>query len=244
MSFGGVAFALDRVELTELFGMIGGLMPPIVAGVFPVLILLSSRAKGAASVSRVWPILAHPLATTLVFAAFSSIYLINSIFFEGAAVFQAVQLGLLTFILGLTASRIFRGAFRPGGSIVIERGPDGWGPDSCKVFQSGRELSDTAISWRLGGDRNFRRVTAKTGAARVLSAIRISLGEAKVSTFDISVSDGTSNQPIPFAVHAVARGQSGGAVIHSDTIPIQVPPGTEYLDIVLPRGTGETIPKV
>jgi hypothetical protein len=98
-------------SFTIMLSLMGVILVPLLGGIFPDLLIVSSRRKGERLPSVVYSLLSHPLITTTVYLLF-----LATLFLHGLVIWQdplsravALLVGVLT--IGMTVVMIRRGAF-------------------------------------------------------------------------------------------------------------------------------------
>ena len=170
-----LTYNLGKFNLNQFFGLIGGSLAPIIAGVFPVLIFVASRQRGVCAESRVADILSGKIKLLLAATAFASVYVWQAATDNYALWYRGLSIGLLLSLLWLVCSMYRKGVFRTGGVILIEKGKDGWDPETWKVFEGGREINDRSLMWKTALSGDFCVISSSTSPARILSAIVVEI---------------------------------------------------------------------
>jgi hypothetical protein len=98
-------------SFTELLGVIGAVVVPLLGGVFPVLLLVASRQKGERVPGVIYRFLGNPLLLVGIYVLF-----LISIFVHGLVIWEdpvqrAGALLVGTMVIGMTIAVILRGAF-------------------------------------------------------------------------------------------------------------------------------------
>jgi hypothetical protein len=98
-------------SFSQMLGLIGVILVPLVGGIFPDLLIIASRRKGERLPSVVYRLLCHPLVTAGVYLLF-----LATLFLHGLVIWQdlpsralALLVGVLT--VGMTIVMRHRGAF-------------------------------------------------------------------------------------------------------------------------------------
>lgn len=196
-----LVYSLGMFDLNQFFGLIGGSMAPIIAGVFPVLIFMACRRRGVFTESRVVEFLSGRVLLLLTLMVFSSVYLWQAVTDDYAIWYRIVSAGLFCFVFWLACNLYRRATFRPGGVIVVEKGKDGWDPATWKVFEEGHEVLDKSLMWKTARNGDFQTISNATSPARILSAVRLDTSQMKTQKFDVNVVDRTMRHPVEFTVN-------------------------------------------
>jgi hypothetical protein len=105
-------------SFSEVLGIIGLLLLPILGGIFPMLMLASSRRKGDYIPKRTFRFLGNPLVITIVCLIYLSSLFVYGFFIWEDPVPRALAIGTGVLVLILTYLIIRQGAFRQ--RVVIE----------------------------------------------------------------------------------------------------------------------------
>ncbi len=149
---------VKRLEsFSQVVGFVGVVAVPVVAGAFPVLLLLASRRKGEYVPGFVLRFLAHPVVV-------GAIYLISVgiLFLHGLLIWQdpfqrvlALLVGIV--VLGTTYLMVRQGAFTRRLVIEIRQDAAEEGTGTFRVIDSGRGATQASV--RLGyadGERTYQ----------------------------------------------------------------------------------------
>ncbi len=147
-----------KESFAKLLGFLGIITAPLIAGIFPILLLVASRRKSEYNPDIVYRFLGHPLLVATIYTLF-----LASIFLHGLVIWQepirrlsALAIGLIT--LGLTLAMIYRGSF--GSRLVIELEQKDTKP-ALYVTRSGRPGTVDVRIEGPGGQRHQQTVTGK-----------------------------------------------------------------------------------
>jgi hypothetical protein len=99
-------------SFSEMLGLMGVLLVPLLAGIFPDLLIVASRRKGERLPSVTYRLLGHPLITASVYLLF-----LATLFLHGLVIWKDLPLRILALLVGiLTVAMTIvmrrRGAFR------------------------------------------------------------------------------------------------------------------------------------
>lgn len=202
----------------------GVITVPLVAGVFPVLMLVASRRKGDSLPGTVWEFLGHPLVVGLLYLIF-----LASVFLHGAVIWQnpfqrAAALFVSAAILIVTIVFAWRKTFSPRQvlEIRVSEGIDSWA-EFAVVSVGKPALADVTLSYgeedhkqqaASGQVPRFSSLRSATFQLPVLQARELKVWVHKVSPEGVS-------EPLPARLtvqndgHTLQfdLGSSGGQVI-------------------------------
>lgn len=102
----------------SLLGIISALFLPLLAGVFPVLLLAATRRKGDFSPGVVYRLLGHPIMLTLIYLFFLAIILLHGLVIWQNPVTRAAALLVVMVVAGGTVVMLRRRMFSP--RLVVE----------------------------------------------------------------------------------------------------------------------------
>ena len=193
----------------------------LAAGIFPVLLLISSRRKGDLVPGVVYQFLGHPLFVAIIYGVF-----LANLFLHGLVIWQdplarisAVFVGLL--IIGVTVAMVRGGAFAP--RIVVELREDEReeGRGILAVTAGGQPA---AAEVRLGYPEGEQPYQTISGTVPLLSALRY-------ATFDLPA---TSARELKVWAHRVTR--DGGSESLSAVLEVHCGNETQRFDLKLSGG--------
>jgi amino acid permease len=153
---------------------VGAICVSIMAGVFPVLLLASSRRKGERIPATVGRRLSGPLLLGTVYALFLAGVLLNGLVIWDEPLERVGALVTAAAIVGLTVNAVRRGAFKPRLAIELCDDRAGGGASFAIMAGGGRVQGDV----RLGYPGRERRVRAATGEIEDFGSLRRASFEA------------------------------------------------------------------
>jgi amino acid permease len=146
----------DSGSFTGILGFLGVIVHSLMAGVFPVLLLVASRRKGEIVPGVSYRVLGHPLVVAGVYMLFLSNLFVHGVLIWDQPIQQlgAVLIGVA--VLGMTAAMLRRGAFATRAVIELraDRRPEapwllsltsGGAPATAEVHRR-----DASGDWRRG----------------------------------------------------------------------------------------------
>ncbi|HYN37228.1 MAG TPA: aromatic amino acid transport family protein [Actinomycetota bacterium] len=231
---------LDQATFTQPLALIGTLAVPLLGGIFPMLLLASSRRRGD-RVPATWVrLLRGPISMTVVALAFFVGLLV-----QGFVVWQRpperVAAGLVAaVILGLTWMAVQRGSFRSRAVIELRREPSGRG--EFAVLVDGRpEVVDVRIA-EDSGERSMNEAAGEINRFAQLRTITFKLPSSPARELRIWVHGVTAegdSEAIPSTVELVShrdRGRHIDAPTGSVVVPLDG--GAVELRILLEEAIG------
>jgi len=198
-----------RESFPEPLSLIGVIVVSLLAGIFPVLLLVSSRRKGEFMPEVVYRLLGHPLLTIGIYSIFlASIFLHGLVIWQGP-VERAGALFVGISMLGVTVAMARRGAFAPRVIVELREDPStgsgqALGEEGRSVFAITAGGQPATAEVRLGYPEGERRYQAATGEVPTPSSLRYAIfqvptgqaQELKVWAHKIT-SEGDSMSPYP-----------------------------------------------
>ena len=162
----------DAESFAGPLSFLGVLVVSLLGGIFPVLLLASSRRKGEFVPDVVYRLLDHPLLITSIYLVF-----LASIFLHGLVIWQgpveragALFVGVL--MLGVTIAMVRRGAFAP--RVVVElREDSSQGERAVFAITAGGQPGTAEV--RLGYPEGEQRYQAATGEVPAPSSLRYAI---------------------------------------------------------------------
>lgn len=162
----------DAESFAGPLSFLGVIVVSLLGGIFPVLLLVSSRRKGDFVPDVVYRLLGHPLLITSIYFVF-----LASIFLHGLVIWQgpveragALLVGVL--MLGVTIVMARRGAFVP--RVVVELRED-LSEGERAVFAITASGQPGTAEVRLGYPEGEQRYQAATGEVPALSLLRYAI---------------------------------------------------------------------
>jgi amino acid permease len=165
-------FLSDRESFPRPLSFIGVIVVSLLVGIFPALLLVSSRRKGEFVPGLVYRFLGHPLLIVGIY----SLYL-ASLFFHGLVIWQdpvqrAVALLVGVSMVGVTIAMARRGAFSPRLVVKLQEYLGKEGEGIFAIVAGGQPA--TAEVW-LGYPEGERRYQAATGEVPTPSSLRYAI---------------------------------------------------------------------
>jgi hypothetical protein len=132
---------------------IGTLIVPLLAGIFPALLLIAARKKGECLPKTIYKFLGHPALTLGVCLIFWISILLHGLVIWQAWVPRLLALGVSTLVVGIIVTMVWRGAF--ASRLVVElRGEDPQQPageGTFAVLSGGRPtMADVRLTYASG----------------------------------------------------------------------------------------------
>ena len=157
-----------------LLSFVGVIAVSVLAGAFPVLLLISSRRKGEYLPSTVYGLLGSPVLLAAIYLLF-----LASIFLHGLVIWDDLpqRIGALiagVIVLGMTAFMARRGAFSPRISVEL-RDDQEEGSGRFAVMSAGRPATSDVVLEYPDGDERLRTASAEIGRFSLLRRARFQL---------------------------------------------------------------------
>jgi hypothetical protein len=226
----GLLLLTGQGSFAAPLSFLGTLAVPLLAGIFPVLILAASRRKGDYVPTAIFRWLGHPVVLLGIYAMF-----LGTIFVYGLVIWQDPFQRLSALIAGvvmlaMTIAVVRRGALAPRAVIEVrvERNPDEEAMFS--VTSSGAPISADVRLCYPDGDKRLRAATATLEDFSRLRSAAFQLQpkrarELKVWLHQVTPQGNSQGLPARLRVRADARTQSF-ELDHSDghvLVPLGAP---------------------
>ncbi|MBN1889378.1 MAG: hypothetical protein JW850_15390 [Thermoflexales bacterium] len=155
------ALLANSSSFSALFSFAGVIIVSLLAGIFPVLLLISSRQKGEFTPSVVYRVMGHPLILGGIYALS-----LASLFLHGVFIWQdpwqragALLIGAAT--VGLTVSMKRQGAFAPRVVVTLCEDQTKGGEVSFAVVANGQPVEASLRLDYAGGERRSQAAAGK-----------------------------------------------------------------------------------
>jgi amino acid permease len=130
-------FFSNRASFAGLFGFLGVITVPIVAGVFSMLMLYAARKKGDCAVGSAWRFLGHPVVVSAITALFIASILVHGLFLWDDPLRRVIAIGLSVVIVAFAISTC-RTAFVSRAVIELRMSEERVGTSVVNVVARGR----------------------------------------------------------------------------------------------------------
>jgi amino acid permease len=202
-------------------GIIGALIGPLMAGVFPILMMESSRRRGDYEPALSWRWTGQPVVATLAFLAFIATEAIY-VWLWPTAVQRLVAATFVVMVLVVTVLILRSGAMRPRAVVEVRRDQDS-GRDRLQVVSRGRTVRSEDLPPR----------------EQLVDIPLAPLDVAEVLAWAHQVDPGGESEALP--VTAALRGPGGGVPqeVREGSVVVRLADGAaETLELRLPRVRG------
>ncbi|MBU1879313.1 MAG: hypothetical protein KJ734_10220 [Chloroflexi bacterium] len=163
----------NAASFTEPLNVLGVIVAPLMAGVFPVLLLLSSRQKGERVPAGVYRFLGHPVLTVSICLLYLAGLFAYGLVIWTDPVQRGLALGVGLLMIGLTVVVWRRGAFAP--RLIVELREE-QGAASATVVNAGQLAPATiCLAYDTGSEERLQAATAEVPA----------FAELRRATFDM-----------------------------------------------------------
>jgi hypothetical protein len=196
--------ATGSSSFSELIGIIGVLLTPIISGIFAMLMLTAARRKGECEVGYGWAWLGHPAIVLLIMGFFLATIVAHGLIFWTSPVERALALGVAGVLIAFVLLSFRSGAFTPGAVVHVRF-------DEMIGMMPVVELVEV-------GRPGAGRVLAADGAASRLSSSRESVIDIEMVTSQAKQLKIWVHQLTPEGISRVVR----SAVTHNDRNPVDL----------------------
>jgi amino acid permease len=213
---------------------LGTVATPILAGIFPMLMVLAARRRGEYPIAGAARIVGHPVTVTLVSAIFVAGILVQSWIVSGSLVDRVVG-SIVTVVLGVVVVQALRsGAFRPR-TVLELRAQGRTDPVRVSVVRAGRDATVPAHQGSACTSEDLER-TPLTVAIPATDELEV---------WAHRVTDEGASLPISLQVGAVVGASSralgdtsarGRLTAFLDGLPAEVTLGSSRSGTVFARG--------
>jgi amino acid permease len=187
----------NRASFAGPLGLIGALLVPLLAGIFPVLLLAVSRRKGDYVPGVVWKWLGHPLVLVITYFVFFGSLLAHGLFIWPDPPRRMLALGVCVCVLILTWLVLRRGALRPRTVIEVRQGQ---GRGRFQIVSHGKPLT---VPIEIHTITRQEKIEAASGELANLVNVRALLfhlppaihGELKLWVHELSLEGNSSGVP-------------------------------------------------
>ena len=218
-----VAFSNGQVDLAGFFGLIGGLMAPIVAGVFPVLLHVACKARGVEAEGAIKGLLSTRVIAVVSFAAFLPPFISQALSVDHYPVWYrfasgATGIWVLIIVVGLVRTQ----RLSPGYVALILKSKNGWDPRTWQFFENGNRIDQPTIRWKAARNAKAEHVTANTSPVRVLSSLALIKQGGFCENQDIVVYYEVSEAALDFEVAKFIRPQTAPSDVYQEALKISL----------------------
>jgi hypothetical protein len=133
----------ETASFTRALGIVGALTGPLMGGVYPVLMLESSRRRGDYEPARFWRWLGHPVVGVLLFLAFMATEVIY-VWAWPSTVQRLIAATVIVLVLVFTVVMLRSGALRPRAVVEVRREEES-GRDHVHVVARGHTVRTEAL---------------------------------------------------------------------------------------------------
>jgi hypothetical protein len=152
-----------------VLGFGGVVANSLTGGIFPVLLLVSSRRKGDFTPGVVYRVLDHPLCVSTIYLVFLGILLLHGLFIWQNPLARGIALLFGLLVIGITVLMFRRGAFSRR-TVVELRGDAHEGGGAIFTISNGGEAVTANIDLRFSNGEETRQTAA--GEISLLSKLR------------------------------------------------------------------------
>jgi amino acid permease len=201
----------ESASFAGSLGIVGALTGPLMGGVFPVLMLESSRRRGDYEPALFWRWMGRPVVAGFVFAAFMATEVIY-VWLWPSAVARAVAATVVVIVVVITVVMLRSGAMRPRAVIEVRRDEES-GRDHVQVVSHG---STVRVEELAPGDRGVDVPLGPLDVHEIRAwAHEVDPGgesQALAATAVLRSRDGESPQEMPDGVLVLDAGDDPGTL--------------------------------
>ena len=195
-----VLLAHGSISFTEPLNLIGTLTLPLLAGIFPMLLVAAARQRGERLPGRFLGPLGHPIVILAIEAAFLLSIISFGLWIWTDPLERGAALAVSAAMIGLVVVSWQQGAFRP--RTVVEYRVEAGPPDRgvLSIMSAGRPMMAIVDLRETTGDRHLEAAEVVINAPNRLRSIEVSLPNGRTAELEVwihlVVTDGSS-EPIP-----------------------------------------------
>ncbi|MFN8458239.1 MAG: hypothetical protein U0401_26910 [Anaerolineae bacterium] len=130
---------------TSLLSILSALTLPLLAGVFPVLLLMATRRKGDFVPEMVYRFLGHPLVLGLIYLIFLSIILLHGVYIWQGLVEQAGAWLVVLIVVGATVMMLRRGGLTARTVVQLRQDQRNQQPSLIAITSGGQSARTEVI---------------------------------------------------------------------------------------------------
>ena len=207
----------ESASFAGSMGIVGALTGPLMGGVFPILMMESSRRRGDYEPSLFWRWMGQPVVAVLVFLAFMATEVIY-VWLWPTAVQRLLAATVVVIVLVITVVMLRSGAMRPRAVVEVRRDEDS-GRDRVQVVSRGSAVRTDELP---PGDR-------------IVDVPLAPLGVPEVHAWAHQVDAGGESESL--AMTATVRGPDGDAPqeVRNGAVDLDVQGDGQALELRLPR---------
>jgi amino acid permease len=139
----------DRESFAGPLGFLGTITAPVLAGIFPMLMVVAGRRKGDCEVGFVWRLVGHPVVAAAVFLFFLAALLLHGLVIWEEPYERVAALVVAAAAVAVGALAIRRGAFRPRAVVELRVEPSLPEPTVVSVVVAGqRSAAEVQLTYR------------------------------------------------------------------------------------------------
>jgi amino acid permease len=179
---------------------------PVLAGIFPMLMLTASRRKGDYVPESVWRFLGHPVVVVGVYLIFLASILVHGLFIWSDPIPRLTALLVAGIMLVVTVVIIRQGVFTPRTVIELQTNQDRNKPAAFTITGVGKPLpADVYLNYQ-GGKQHLRATRGQVPGFNTLRSITFHLPptaakELKIWLHQLTPEDFSENLPARVSIH-------------------------------------------
>jgi hypothetical protein len=139
----------DRESFAGPLGFLGTITAPVLAGIFPMLMVVAGRRKGDCEVGLAWRLVGHPVVAAATFLFFLVALLLHGLVIWEEPYERVAALVVATAAAAVAALAIRRGAFRPRAVVELRMEPTLPEPTVVNVVVAGQPMpAEVQLTYR------------------------------------------------------------------------------------------------
>jgi hypothetical protein len=162
-----------RESFAGPIGFLGTVTVPVLAGIFPMLMVVASRRKGDCALGAVWRFVGHPAVTASISLVFLAALLLHGLVIWEKPYERAAALLVAVAAIAVTALALRRGAFQPRTVVELRVEPAAGEPAVVNVVSAGQRVAAAVqLAYRENGFApRSDRPSAAPGAGTLRTAV-------------------------------------------------------------------------
>lgn len=209
---------------TSLLSILSALMLPLLAGIYPVLLLAATRRKGDFVPEVVYRFLGHPFVLVITYLIFLSIIVIHGVYIWQGLVEQAGAWLVVLVVVGATIVMLRKGGLSSRTVIEVRKDQRENEPSGVAITSGGQPAQAEIILGYPEGEKSLKTARGELSDFDLLPYIRLKLPstpakELKIWAHQITPEGESTNLPAWATVQVESEqqkfdlGLSGGQVI-------------------------------
>lgn len=161
----------ERASFAGTLKIIGALVVPILGGVFPVLLLISSRRRGELLPRTVYRVLGQPWVLALIYLLFLGSVILHALFFYQTPMPRLLAGGVGVLVIGMTVAMVRAKVFRPRAILEFRQHDVPDAPLHFNVLYAGEPVQASLV-FTSAGSGEAQAVTGASGSGPPLATLQ------------------------------------------------------------------------